>query len=130
MATGIGKRIREKRKEIGISQEELATRLGLKSKSTICKIERGEDNLQTTTIRQYAEALGTTPGYLMGREDNQDEQSIHDRLVNAYIDNDRLKQYSPEQISRALDFLDLLQGADSDAQALVENFLKSSQQKP
>lgn len=66
MSTGIGKRIRDRRKELGLSQEALAERLGLKSKSTICKIETGDDNLSTTTIKKYAEALNCTPAYLMG----------------------------------------------------------------
>lgn len=66
MSTGIGIRIRKRRNEIGLSQEALAERLGLKSKSTICKIERGDDNLTSDTVSKYAEALNTSPAYLMG----------------------------------------------------------------
>ena len=66
MATGVGLRIRERRKELMLSQEALAKRMGLKSKSTICKIERGEDNLTTDTIDKYAKALNTSPAFLMG----------------------------------------------------------------
>lgn len=79
MATGLGQRIKQKRKELGLSQEELANRLGLKSKSTICKIERGDDNLTTSSIRQYADALNCTPSYLMGWENPEQ------KLVNAYL---------------------------------------------
>lgn len=39
----IYKRIRTRREEIGISQEELAKRMGYKSRSSINKIENGED---------------------------------------------------------------------------------------
>lgn len=66
MSTGIGLRIRNRRNELGISQEALAARMGLKSKSTICKIERGDDNLTSDTVSKYAEALNTSPAYLMG----------------------------------------------------------------
>ena len=39
----IYKRIRARREELGISQEELAKRMGYKSRSSINKIENGED---------------------------------------------------------------------------------------
>ena len=66
MATGIGLRIMERRKELGLSQQQLAERMGLKSKSTICKIEKGEDNLTAPTIMRYAKALETTPELITG----------------------------------------------------------------
>jgi len=66
MSTGIGKRIKDRRIDLNMSQEELAHRLGLRSKSTICKVEKGDDNLTSDTIKKYASALDTTIGYLMG----------------------------------------------------------------
>ena len=66
MSTGIGKRIKKRRKDLGLSQEELANRMGLKSKSTICKVEKGDDNLTSDTVQKYADALDTTPLFLMG----------------------------------------------------------------
>jgi len=39
----IYKRIRARREELGISQEELAKRMGYRSRSSINKIENGED---------------------------------------------------------------------------------------
>ena len=39
----IYKRIRARREELGISQEELAKRIGYRSRSSINKIENGED---------------------------------------------------------------------------------------
>ena len=41
----LGDRIRLRREELRMSQEELATRLGYKSRSTIAKIESGENDL-------------------------------------------------------------------------------------
>ena len=41
----IGKRIRSKREELGITQEELAKMLGYKNKSTIAKIENGTNDI-------------------------------------------------------------------------------------
>jgi len=39
----IYKRIRARREDLGISQEELAKRMGYRSRSSINKIENGED---------------------------------------------------------------------------------------
>ena len=87
MSTGLGDRIKKRRTELGWSQEELARQMGLKSKSTICKIEKGEDNLTTTAIRKYADALQTTPSVLMGWEDNRidsyySSQEYYDSLTD------------------------------------------------
>lgn len=62
----IGSNIQSKRKELGITQEELAKRLGYKSKSTINKIEMGINDVPQSKIVRFAEALCTTPAFLMG----------------------------------------------------------------
>lgn len=64
----IGKNIMTKRKELGMTQEELARRMGYKSKSTINKIENGTNDIPQSKIVKFAEVLRTTPGYLMGWE--------------------------------------------------------------
>ena len=62
----IGSRIRDQREKLGISQDELSKRLGYKSRSSINKIELGERNLTQAKIKSIADALGTTPEYIMG----------------------------------------------------------------
>ena len=64
----IYKRIRARREELGISQEELAKRLGYKSRSSINKIEKGENDIPQSKIVAFAQALQTTPERLMGWE--------------------------------------------------------------
>lgn len=59
-------RIRQRRLELGMSQDELAKKLGYKSRSSINKIELGKNDAQLSKIADIAKALGTTPGYLMG----------------------------------------------------------------
>ena len=63
-------RIRERRKQLGMTQEELASKMGFKTKGSISKIEAGERNLPISKIKLFAEILDTTPAYLMGWEDN------------------------------------------------------------
>ncbi len=59
-------RIRERRKELEWSQERLAKELGLKSRAAISAVEKGHCDMTTDRIKRYAEALHTTPAYLMG----------------------------------------------------------------
>lgn len=66
----IGKRIREKRESIGMTQEELAEKLGYKNKSSIAKIETGTNDIVQSKVIEFANVLGTTVAYLMGWEEN------------------------------------------------------------
>ena len=64
----IGQRIKERRKELKISADELAKRLG-KDRSTIYRYEKGDiENLPLDILEPIANALDTTPQYLMGWE--------------------------------------------------------------
>lgn len=64
----IGQRIKERRKELKISADELAKRLG-KDRSTIYRYEKGDiENLPLDILEPIAKALNTTPQYLMGWE--------------------------------------------------------------
>lgn len=122
MSTGLGERLKQKRIELGLSQEELAKRLGLKSKSTICKIERGEDNLTTTAIRKYAEALHTTPAYLMGWESTVSGHDKGDTIIVSSLHT------LTEEEAKAKELFELYEKANPDVQQAVELILRSSQQ--
>ena len=61
----IGIKIREYREKLGMSQEELALKLGYKSRSTINKIEMGINDITQSKIIAFAKALNTTPDSLM-----------------------------------------------------------------
>lgn len=71
----IGENILQLRKALGWTQEELAKRMGYKSKSTINKIELGINDIPQSKIKQFAEVLGTTPAHLLGWTDDQTEQN-------------------------------------------------------
>lgn len=64
----IGKRIKARRDALGMTQEELAARLGYKSKTTIAKIENGTNDIVQSKVMEFAKILDTTPAYLMGWE--------------------------------------------------------------
>ena len=65
----IGDRIKQRREQLNLSQYELAKKLGYKSRSSINKIELGMQNLTQSKIKAIADALDTTPAYIMGWED-------------------------------------------------------------
>lgn len=62
----VGNNICQRRKQLGLTQEELAQKMGYKSKSTINKIELGVNDIPQNKILKFAEVLGTTPAHLMG----------------------------------------------------------------
>lgn len=66
--TDIGKRIKEKRESLGMTQEELAAKLGYKNKSSIAKIETGTNDIAQSKVIEFANMLDTTVAYLMGWE--------------------------------------------------------------
>lgn len=65
-----GERIRERRLNMDLTQEQLAARTGYTSKSAISRIESGKSDLNQTKIRMFAIVLNTTPQFLMGWTDN------------------------------------------------------------
>lgn len=64
----LGQNIRMYRERLGLSQEELAKRLGYKDRSTIAKIESNVNDITQSKIVAIAAALETTPAALMGWE--------------------------------------------------------------
>lgn len=59
-------RLHLRRKELGLSQEELAQRMGYRSKSSITKLEKGINDLPQSKVEELAQALETTPAALLG----------------------------------------------------------------
>lgn len=59
-----------------ISQEELAKRLGYKSRSTIAKIESGENDLTQKKVAAFAKALNVSIDFLMDGAGKRAEDNI------------------------------------------------------
>lgn len=62
----IADRIKNRREELGLTQTDLAHKIGLKGKSSIAEIESRENRITLKTISKIAEALDCTETYLMG----------------------------------------------------------------
>ena len=61
-----GERVKARRIELGWTQEELAEKMGYKSKSSINKIELGINDVTQSKIIKFAEVMNTSVEYLMG----------------------------------------------------------------
>lgn len=78
--SNIGERIKKRRKELGMTQEDLSNKLGYKSKTTIAKIENGTNDIMQNRVIDFAKALHTTPAYLMGYSDLNEPNDISAKL--------------------------------------------------
>lgn len=84
--------IKQLRKRLGMSQEELALLTGYTSRSSIAKIENGGVDLSQSKIEAFAKALHTTPQKLMDYDYSDLEEDIYKK---SGIDFFRVPLYSP-----------------------------------
>lgn len=68
--------LRKRRLELGITQTELAQKVGYRSRSSITKLESGVSDVSQRKLRQIAAALNTTAEELLGHEGTPDNQVI------------------------------------------------------
>ena len=105
----IGQRVKLRREELGLSQEELAKRIGYKSKTSINKIELDFRNLTQSKIKAIADALETTPSYIMGWDEEaaeaakkavtSEEDSLNAEIIKLFMG------LTAEQKKEALNYL-------------------------
>lgn len=67
----IGERIKLRREQLGLTQEEVAKKCGYKSRSSVNKIELSR-SLPLSKVELMANALETTPAELMGWTETTD----------------------------------------------------------
>ena len=114
--TNIGYRIKEKRKELKMSADELGKRLG-KDRSTIYRYEKGDiENLPLDILEPIAKALNTTPAYLMGWEQVQQKNSILADLT--------IRMRSDDKFCSAVEGLNMLDDVQlASVKQIIEAFL-------
>lgn len=124
----IGDRIKKRREELGMSQEELAKKVGYKSRSSVNKIEIDGRGLPQNKIVIFAKALETTPAYLMGWETISDED-----IGNAFANDnlfeviDNISALSPQEKNHFTNYLQLLEINRKKADDYVEQLLSLQQ---
>lgn len=81
-------RIRKLREEKGMSQQELAERVGFKTASAVNKIELGLRNISQSKVSAFAKALNTTTSYLIDGEGEGHKSTLSFNLVSPNITDD------------------------------------------
>lgn len=113
----VGERIQQRRKELDMSAAELGRKIG-KNRATIFRYENGYiEKLPVDVLKPIAEALFTTPEYLMGWDD-EDQAEKEKTATN--IDSgmseakrellDLVENCSDEEASRLLQMMELFLG--------------------
>lgn len=110
----IGERIKQRRIELALSQDELAKKVGYKSRSSIQKIESAR-KLPIDKVQAMATALECSPAVLMGWEDK-------------YGNNLRAAHHDISNEDRKL--LDVYHALSPETRAAVDLLIKADQQKP
>lgn len=82
-------RIKIRREELGLSQTDLAKRIGLSGKTSISRMETSGDRVTLKNVEKCAKALNCSISYLLGYEDNK-ETSNND-TNDYYINENTLK---------------------------------------
>ena len=106
----VGDRIREKRIELGLSQEEVAKRMGLSGRSSVTRLEKSED-ITLKNVKRIADALGCSYSYIMGWEDEEISANVAADLLDdpemvGYVSKlMRLDEKSKKQIYSLIDLL-------------------------
>lgn len=114
----IGERIRKRRLELNLTQDELAKRVGYASRSSINKLEMARV-LPSRKIMLMAQALDCTPAYLMGWEDKQ---------VDIASEFEKYFQDS-EQASRLIAYLDAFAKLSKESQDNVIDYMNYQAKK-
>lgn len=88
----IGQRIKQVREALGMTQAELARRMGYSARSTINRIENGSQAFPMKKLDKFTQVLDVTPAYLAGFT----EADIPDGLNKEYYIDYILDSDNPE----------------------------------
>lgn len=99
----IGQRIKQVREALGMTQAELARRMGYSARSTINRIENGSQAFPMKKLDKFAQVLDVTPAYLAGFTEADIPDGLNKELYLNYIHD-----------SNNPDFLAAIEGTPSD----------------
>ena len=99
MKKTIGQRIKERRKELGLTQEELAEKLYIK-KNTISYYENDLVDMKVSVMMEIAKVLNTTVAYLVDGEcQGLDSEVLEVAMMLQEIENQELRKVALEQMT-------------------------------
>jgi transcriptional regulator with XRE-family HTH domain len=99
----IGKRIKSKREDLGVKQNELAERVGV-SPSAINQFEKGEKKPSPDVLTKIAEELGVSTDYLLGASE-EEKLFVNETIAAAFRDFKNLSAADRKIILSNIEFL-------------------------
>lgn len=126
----IGERIKIKRVDLDMSQTELAKKAGYYDKTVISRMEHSGDDISMKQVKRVAKALGVSPAFLMGWEDDittVKTETLVKLLPNAtYIDKDgNIFESKSRDTEQAIKLYQAYLKAIPQVQEAVESLLKA-----
>lgn len=119
--SNIGEKIRNRRTELEMTQQELAERMGYKHKSSINKIELGMTEVTIDQAELFADVLDVPVSYLMGWTEEQNDYYLNEETAQI------AQQIYEDKELRAL--FDAARGADPEALQAAQAMLKVLKRK-
>jgi len=98
-SSSITENIRERRKELGLTQEDLAEKMGLANHQTVSDIERGKRELKASELANIANVLNVSTSKLLEREESFDSAPVlwreapEDKKEKEAIFREKCEQY-------------------------------------
>ena len=74
MPTTVGERVKRRRTELGLTQDELAQKAGI-SKSFLSDLENGKRNIGAETLLDLGRAMSVSLDFLMTGKDSEDKEA-------------------------------------------------------
>ena len=102
----IGELIKKRRLELGMTQEELAKRLGYAHKSSINKLEMNKNDVTQTLLLKISDALDVSPMYFINQIDVPHETHSRDAIMEYARKLARLNQADLDNVIKYIDFLE------------------------
>lgn len=96
----LGQKVKLRREALGWSQEELSTRMGYKSRTSINKIENGRPVTQKI-IKRLAEVLDVPVSYLMGWDNEDGDVEENNNLIAAVV----IRMRTDQDFNKAVEIL-------------------------
>ena len=131
--------IKKERIAQGMSQEELAHKVGYADKGMISRIENGKVDLPQSKIVEFADVLGVTPGQLMGWEETiritkdsiatfkeQLEKSPKETINKILFNNNEILIEVSEKTNRAMKLYESYEKADPNIKAAIDSLLRGN----
>ena len=100
-----GERIKARRQELKMTQDQLAEKIGYHGKSAISHIEKGDSDMSQSKIVAIAAALDTTVDYILGLEDGSEVTIEMEKPPQRWFNSPRSPEPEVEAVVNSLDMI-------------------------